>query len=655
MALTSPAGAATRDLKLEDYKYFRALSIDLMGRMPTRKEIAEFEKPEFSLDAWLDQHLRGEDYADRLTRIYADIMRPQINQFRYNQTRMSLASVTYLNTEGKLTRLYWRPSQVRKRITDDRAELNRDPNFVACAAIRDPVRDPKYVELNCAQYEYADNLLKAGMCLNAHELGVRHTGSSNVAPTPYPPRPGDTAGMTPRDAADEDALDRYTKVVKPWWLYADYRNPNPTARYNAADWATKYPGFVPNTALLKEPGNTVDTMEIRVCNEELQGTSMAPADTLKNPDGTPLMVDCRTAYGAANSSACGCGPGLEWCLPSATYNTTFPAAAFISSRNVLLGVDDPTDQVGFTFFDWHQLWLGEEPLVFLRRLFDEDGDLREMVTGRYTYVNGPLAQFYNFPARTTIGDRDLGQVPIPNPGNLPADLLPFETSRWVKVMSNSPNTAGLLTQPWFTMKNATRRARGNAVWGMFMCRDFSSPPGLQLTASKDPNLMTREGCAVCHHTLEPLAAYFARTPESDWNWLDAKTYPTQNASCKKPSGTGSIPGACNTRYDNQFSTIDFGMLRGAYGAPENADAGPAGLGQWLAAQPDYAACAVKNIATSFLGRELRTEDAELKQSLVKALTENGFRARPMVKALLNSKAYRSANNLASGVWRNGGK
>ena len=57
--------------------------------------------------------------------------------------------------------------------------------------------------------------------------------------------------------------------------------------------------------------------------------------------------------------------------------------------------------------------------------------------------------------------------------------------------------------------------------------------------------------------------------------------------------------------DNIFSTTDYGTLRGAYAAPTNTDGGPAGLGQYLAAQPEFASCAVQNVAASFLGRDLR--------------------------------------------------
>ena len=43
-----------------------------LGRPPTRDELAAFEKPDFDLDAWIDTHLTGDAYAERLRRIYMD-------------------------------------------------------------------------------------------------------------------------------------------------------------------------------------------------------------------------------------------------------------------------------------------------------------------------------------------------------------------------------------------------------------------------------------------------------------------------------------------------------------------------------------------------------------------------------------------------------
>src|SRR4051794_15644929 len=63
---------------LDDYRHFRALAIDLLGRAPRREEIAAFERPEFDLDAWIDKLLQGPGYVDRLSRVYMDLLRLEV-------------------------------------------------------------------------------------------------------------------------------------------------------------------------------------------------------------------------------------------------------------------------------------------------------------------------------------------------------------------------------------------------------------------------------------------------------------------------------------------------------------------------------------------------------------------------------------------------
>ena len=57
------------------------------------------------------------------------------------------------------------------------------------------------------------------------------------------------------------------------------------------------------------------------------------------------------------------------------------------------------------------------------------------------------------------------------------------------------------------------------------------------------------------------------------------------------------------------------------------------------------------VAGAFLGRALSGDDAALVASLREVLTQNNFRTRPLVRALVKSKAYANANDLASDVWR----
>ncbi len=116
-------------------------------------------------------------------------------------------------------------------------------------------------------------------------------------------------------------------------MYADYRRDAPSDRASA-DWARRFPGFVPVPALLV--GDTV-----RVCKEESQtaetGTVYVsgrapvkkgdplPGNRLTQPpNDSPFVraqrgraVSCTSGLGAASSFDCGCGIGLERCMPGA--------------------------------------------------------------------------------------------------------------------------------------------------------------------------------------------------------------------------------------------------------------------------------------------------------------------------------------------------
>ncbi len=601
--------AATGEKTLLDYKYFRTLCIDLLGRMPTEQDLQAFESPDFNLETWIDAHLGTDTYADRLTRVYSDLIRPQTVSFLVGTNRNTLARILIKDDTGKDTWVYFRPGQRRAR----HAQVPK-------------TTDPTYPQWN--------NLTRGGFCLLESETGLKY--------------PDINAALAPTGTAKpvvKAVLDQYTTVVKPWWLYADYRSATPIDRYSATTWPTRFPGYTINNELLKESDAKTDVMQIRVCKEEAETASQAPQDT-----APANMLDCRTGFGVSNSQGCGCGPGLEMCMPAAHFLHSQPRAAFVSSRNTLLGVDDPTDSQSFEYRTWQSLWVAQEPQVFLYNLFLEDRDFRELVNAKYSYVNGPLAQFYKLSSRSNWNDKDLGATSLPSPDAMPTDLIPQQVMTWRKV-DTGVSSAGLLTMPLFLFKYATRRARAHAVYSMFLCRDFVAPAGLMLPPSKENDLMKREGCAACHQTLEPLSAFFARWAENDWSFIDPKLYPALNPTCKQTNG--SIPASCTARYDNIFSSSTSGMLRGAYASTGNADVGAAGMAEYLIQRADFAPCVAQNMAESFLGRSLGTEDSLLRDEMTAALVENGYKVKPLIKVLLKSQQYRSANNLASQVWRTG--
>jgi hypothetical protein len=343
----------------------------------------------------------------------------------------------------------------------------------------------------------------------------------------------------------------------------------------------------------------------------------------------------------------------------------FDPTAMSFSVRTPLGEDAPLDQTAQAQSAWTRYWWGEEAKHFLDYIFANDRDFREVLNARYSFVNGPLAQFYRYSA----GSRCSGNVtyfnynapdPLFNPAALPANLLPHDATHWTQVADRGPHAAGLLTMPIFLTKYGSRRGRAHVLYNAFMCRDFIAS-NVELMPSTEPNLMLRQGCATCHATLEPLASYFTRIVESDWTFLPATNFPLNNMMCANADPT-RIPRYCATYYDPAFTTGQRAWLRGAYpdmvGAPAmnatHADQGPAGIAAYLTGSTLFASCAAQNVAASFLGRPLGPDDATLQQSLADSFTQNSYHMRSLVRALVRSDAYRHANDLSSTAWRAAG-
>lgn len=566
----------TADNEAPDYRYFRALSIDLLGRPPTRDEIGDFERHDFDLGAWIDTHLTGASYAERMRRVYMDALRLELGpSFQFVPNPLVLRRQTVLGPDGAPIYIYFRRGQRR----DDAAT---DGDF----------------------------------CLTREDTGLG-----------FPPN-GVSVGF-PR-AVPQSVLDARTVLVKPWWLYADYRTVTP-GDLISPDWQKRFPGFQPVPALLYEPDGTTRTREVRVCKEEAQisesgvvyASGRAPAKRgtpppfgrLTQPPGDSAFaraargraVSCLTGTGFQNSLQCGCGVGLERCVPGS--GPQFDPPAFVMPTHVPLGAGLPFEATPQAATTWQKYWWGLEAQHFLDKVFREDRDFRDVITSRATEVNGPLAQFYRFFASATCcgPGTDLGStqpVPLVEPSAIPDALVPEDTATWLAVGDRGPQASGLLTMPVFLTKYGSRRARAHVVYNAFLCKDFVAD-GVKLSPSTEPDLAKRPGCSTCHQTLEPMAAYFTRIAESDWTYLPASVSPA---------------------------------------APSHAVAGPAGLAHDVVTAPEFAPCVVQTVAQSLLGRQLVPEDDAWKTQLVKTFVDGGYRMRALVRAIVMSSRYRAGND-----------
>jgi hypothetical protein len=298
--------------------------------------------------------------------------------------------------------------------------------------------------------------------------------------------------------------------------------------------------------------------------------------------------------------------------------------------------------------DWYRFWWTQEAQRFLGAVFEGDRDLRELLTARFGMVNGPLVEFYRSGAPASCCDREkaFGMAesaePLVDPRLLP-DLPPWDTRTWRMVPDRGPHAAGLITLPAFLGKFASRRARAAVLYTSFTCNNFVAGQE-ELAPSKEPDLTVRPGCASCHATLEPLAAYFSRIEEAGWTFLPAWRFPARNLACRK-NKDGRLPGFCNFFYDPDFSDQTAGILRGASSSVEHAAAGAAGAAQSLAETPEFASCAVQRLTSSFLGRPLSSDDDPLVERLTRTFRDAKLHPRALVKAIVTSDAYRQANNV----------
>ena len=249
-------------------------------------------------------------------------------------------------------------------------------------------------------------------------------------------------------------LDAVTVLVKPWWLYKDYDAKDPEHRYQAG-WNDADADYRPVEALLEGPDKKLVT-HVRVCKEEaaeaetghvyasgrtkqppkLPGSRVRP-EVLDSGYATKHKdepVSCSNKIAMASSIDCGCGKGLSRCVPGDS--DQFGPSAFYFPNHTPLGPEEPIDTARQQAQRWFPHWWAREALAFINDIFAEDRDFREILTGRHTFVNGPLAQFYGSVQRSDCcgPETNFGMVeetePLFDPSKVPHDLRPHDTGTW---------------------------------------------------------------------------------------------------------------------------------------------------------------------------------------------------------------------------------
>jgi hypothetical protein len=238
--------------------------------------------------------------------------------------------------------------------------------------------------------------------------------------------------------------------------------------------------------------------------------------------------------------------------------------------------------------------------------------------------------------------------------------LTFQQSDEWRVVERSDRHAGVLTTFGYLMRFASNRGRANRFYSAFRCEPFVPPAdGLpeELEADPPPNLRERAGCASCHDTLERVAAAWGRwRGASTYGFFDEAFLPMNEARTDcEACQTGDGP-RCSSFCNTYFITADnshplaledwrgYPQARAWLTDTESAilEEGPTGLVDEPNEQRRVTTCAVRNLATHFLGRELTEEELlDWVPEVHAAFETSGFDFLALTETLLKDERYRA--------------
>jgi hypothetical protein len=246
--------------------------------------------------------------------------------------------------------------------------------------------------------------------------------------------------------------------------------------------------------------------------------------------------------------------------------------------------------------------VGEEPLWMLSQIAEEDLPYYTITTADWT-----------------MGNEVLG-------GIWPLDY-PEGGEGWKKVhYTDSRPKAGVLASNalWWrytsTLANVNR-GRANAVSRILLCDDYLAR---SVTFSRDVNLLDDDavryaiqnnpGCVACHHTLEPIAAYF-------WGFFYS-----------------------NDNYDMSLYRPEREPLWQIYGLASPGYYGQAGytledLGQQIAADPRLPECVTQQVFEGLLRRRAELDDTGRLAGHRQDFLQGGQTLRSLFRSIVSSPAY----------------
>jgi hypothetical protein len=320
-------------------------------------------------------------------------------------------------------------------------------------------------------------------------------------------------------------------------------------------------------------------------------------------------VDCATEE-AHEEPDCGCGPDLQWCMPTTVESYMEKAISADLNERV-------------------------------RHMLSSSEGYGSLFDGDMMFLNGQSTHFFRHIAPF---DTDDYESPVPRE-SLPE--IDFLDETWVPVTMEDHHD-GVLTAPGWLLRHQTNRGRANRFYGAFLCSEFIPPEtvftGLSSAVVPSPNLQLREGCLGCHARLEPWAAYWARWGEASTKFRSADEYPAFSEECETCAITGlDCSDFCEDNYIVETGHADELPYLGWY-APyaflaedksEHPDLGPLGWVSKTEESDFFGQCAVQQAADWLLSAD--ANPTQIDDWTASFQADDDYRA--MIKRIVMSSPY----------------
>jgi hypothetical protein len=244
----------------------------------------------------------------------------------------------------------------------------------------------------------------------------------------------------------------------------------------------------------------------------------------------------------------------------------------------------------------------EETNRFLEEvMWGQAGDIHELLTASYTFVNGPLAQYYGVSGG------------------------PSGSSTWQKVAMDPAKRAGILTEGGVMamLGKADQTSivhRGKFVREQLLCGIMPAPPpNVPMLPPVSPTATTRErqvqhvtdpACSGCHRLMDPIGFGF-----------------------EKYDGVGLWRETESGQPIDDSGEIQDSDVAGPF-------VGAAQLGQKLASSTDVESCVVLSWFHYGYGRNETTDDQCVLSSLGKQFGDAGYKFQDLIVALTKTPAFR---------------